>query len=320
MIIRSPSQTEGVLGSGGDFARTEKPDQVVDLGGNGDDCTDIARGQFGTLSQGQVLLFDRQGDIGIFVLGQGVVVPHDPLEFRKLVDHFGEQVVFGELYGVVDLAVDFVVQLQVALEFGGDGVFAVGLVMQAAQSLGEHDVGETFGCEASFQVVFVEEKAVFESGSEDLFVPADDQLAVIGQGVGDHDECVGQFAVFVDREVALVGLHGGDDHLVRELEELRVETSHEGCRELGDGDDFVQQVAVDFDGDPFLFFNCFEIIQDLRFTLCRIGDDTPFLKEVKVVFRFRDFLFFVGVGAVAVGVVGGFDPEKFYGDHLFAKE
>ena len=122
---------------------------------------------------------------------------------------------------------------------------ALGLGEHATELLLEGNLGQTLTelVEGDLQVLLVEELSVVQTGAHDALVTVDHALGVLGLAVGDDHELTRQLALpVIDREVALVGEHGLADNLVRDLEELLVESTDEHRRPLAEVNDLLKDL------------------------------------------------------------------------------
>ena len=197
---------------------------------------------------GQVLLAQRLGHFGRFVVVQCVVTAHQALQFRELPHHVGEQVALAEFCGTIG-------QGRVAADGCGNrfrqGAHALRLVVLRAELRLERHALQRFDVRGQrlLPVRLVEERGIGQARTHDALVARDHLRRVAALDVGDRDEPGHQLPLCIaHREIPLVLLHRGDQHFGRQFEELRVESSRQRDRPFDQARDLVEQRVVD-DGD-----------------------------------------------------------------------
>ena len=128
----------------------------------------------------------------------------------------------------------------------GHGLEPRRLVGQRAELLVEGDLAESrgHGREPLGEVAVVTELGVVEAAREHALVAVRDLRRRRRVGVADVEEGRQQLArLRLDREVALVALHRGDQHLTRQAQVALVEGSRVHARPLGQEDVLVEHGA-----------------------------------------------------------------------------
>ncbi len=195
------------------------------------------------------MLADGGGDTLIFAAAQGVLAPDDALQGGHFGDHLGGEVGFGEVGGAPDIA-----------EIFGSGYAEhgshVGAEFEHAVGFFEHraEVGLE-GERAEFRAEFFErfldifadeEIGIGKAGVDDVFVALGDDVEVFGVAVADADEVWQQAPSLSftlsgtgghlspeggeNCKIALVLLHGFDEHITRQRQIFFGEFAKEGGR------------------------------------------------------------------------------------------
>ena len=178
---------------------------------------------------------DGAGDVG---LGAGlfrVIAAHQALQFGEFADHAGDEVglgQFGRTAGVLRVGVDCSRDLE--RQF----LDAFHPILLGAEFFVKRDAGQFIGhfVEGLLEILLPEELGIRQSRANDLFVAGDDRGAAVGgRQVGNEQEPVGEFLRLgiAQGEALLVLLHGGCQNLAGNLQEFRVEGSHENHGPLG---------------------------------------------------------------------------------------
>ena len=124
----------------------------------------------------------------------------------------------------------------------GDGAHALGALRLCAEFVVIDHIGQAFGADRQgFFAVLVEEKfGVCQTGANHAFVAANDCAGVVRRDVADHQKLVAQLTLRVEqRKVFLVGLHGENQTLGRNVQELFLERAAKHIGALNQGGDFV---------------------------------------------------------------------------------
>src|SRR5664280_2427178 len=160
------------------------------------------------------------------------------------------------------------------------------LVGERAELLVEHHVAQAVGhrVEALGDVTVVGELGVVEPAAEHALVAVRDQLGGRGIGVGDVEERRQQAALAVPhREVALVALHGGHEHRVRQTQVRARDGAARDARPLGQVHGFREHVAGVRPGAAGLGGARIEALHDRAPTLVLRHDDLLLLEVLLVV-------------------------------------
>jgi hypothetical protein len=100
--------------------------------------------------------------------------------------------------------------------------------------------------QALLAILLPEEHGIAESRTDHALVALLDQLRPGAVDVGEGDEVIHQFTLFIHQvEVLLVLLHGEDQRLVGHLQEAFLETGGDRDRPLHQPGYLVQQILVD---------------------------------------------------------------------------
>ncbi len=120
------------------------------------------------------------------------------------------------------------------------------LVQQCPEPLQPHDAPEVGHLvrQSGSRVLLPVECSVVQTGFEHPLVAGPDLADVVGRGVGHAQEVGQESAVALDGEVALVALHGRNDHVPWKLEKALVEPAGEDGRVLDEERDLLQQLLV----------------------------------------------------------------------------
>ena len=100
------------------------------------------------------------------------------------------------------------------------------------------------------EILADEEIGIAEARAEDVFVAMPDDIEILVVAVADGDE-IGEEGRRMRRpdmlkgEITLVFLHHRDQHIARQGQKFRVETSQHGGRLLDQVGDLVQQIIGD---------------------------------------------------------------------------
>ena len=250
------------------------------------------------------------------------------MQFGKFVDHFAQQIGFGQHRRPLGQGFELSLasarllfqSLGIALcQSHGDLTLAHAFVKHRPQSVHKDDLFESFGIETAFEIVFVKEHRVGQTGLEHPLVTGDDLTEVVGIGVGDDDEGVVQLAILKDGEVALMLFHAGHDHFRRQFQKALVKTAHQRRRPLGDRHDLLHQLVVPTDLYPFVGFDIVKLGQDLLPP--PIGEElhAPLLQDFEIGFGRFDFNGIETHLPMYAGFVTAANPKQRHGHHLLAQ-
>ncbi len=193
------------------------------------------------------------GQFGGKPFGQGIMITHIALQFRKLPHHFRHKIEFGE---EACLPGQFAIGPANKSELAGKRRDPFGLVMDAAELFVKHqcpEFGFPFRCREAFGTVGIAKKTgvVEPCGQYPLIAARDGRAAVTGGDIGDGDEFGREFRPVrlarrggFDGEEFLMCAHRGGDDLGRKLEKVRVHVAHHGNRPFGEPGDFLKQAGI----------------------------------------------------------------------------
>ena len=203
------------------------------------------------------MLLDRRGDARLLALRGGVIAAHQALQLGELADHLGDEIGLGQSSCArreLDVGADLWRDL--ARE-SLDPVDAFGLRaellveddaerVELRQALVERLPGLVLVVGQVIEVGQPEVARVGEARPHDAGVAGRDRRAAVGSDqVGDEDEPVGELAVRVPHDEALlVGADGGADHLRGNVEEVRLEFSHQRDRPFDEARHLFEQAFV----------------------------------------------------------------------------
>ena len=256
--VGGAAQPVGIRRAGGLEAGAEAADQGVDAIGDADQRAGDRRRQRRAGAARHVVLGDRRADR---VGGRGgrriggelaprVVHAHHALQLGQLADHAGQQIALAQLGGAVrDRATVVVLEADVLGQRVDDADDALDLVAGrfGGAELGlEHHVVELAAqdVEVLLAVVGEEEPRVGQPRREHALVAGAHDVGVLGDRAGDGRELRRQRAALLHREVALVVAHGGDQRLLRHLEEPGIEPAGDADRVLDQAGDLVDEIVV----------------------------------------------------------------------------
>ena len=172
---------------------------------------------------------DRHG-LGL-ALVLGVLAADHALEVGELGDHRREQVRLRQRRGAAGGGERVGVQAEPSAERADERGEALGAGELCAQFADPDDVVELGDelLERGLAVLLEEEERVLEPGLEHAQVARAHDVGVTHGRVVDHGASGSQAALGrLDREVALVATHRGDEHLGREVEVALVEAHEHG--------------------------------------------------------------------------------------------
>ena len=179
---------------------------------------------------GQVVLHHRQGDLPCFPLFKQVFAAHESLKLRKLTDHLTHEIVLAEV-GSSDGGITIGrLQAQLVHQLTGDALDPAAAIQQAAESLSEGDPVESVSTAAAglTTVHGQEELRIRQASSKNPLIAAGDQGIRLLKAIAHEQEVPSQDprrdklqrirgdVGNLQRHIALVGLHHGDDHLRRQ--------------------------------------------------------------------------------------------------------
>ena len=239
------AQRVRVGGAGRGLADGKDTGDGIELVGAGHDAASSTLGQLIAGKTGTIMIANGMGDLVVLPHRGGVVAAHHALLARELDDGVGHQVGLAQVRGAAGIGGQVGTQVGLTGDSERELLDTLGLGEHAAELLLEGDLGQTLTelVEGDLQVLLVEELGVVQTGAHDALVAVDHALGVLGLAVGDNHELARQLALAViDREVALVGEHGLADDLVRDLEELLIEGTHEDRRPLAEVDDLLKDL------------------------------------------------------------------------------
>ena len=239
------TQRVGVGGAGRGLADGKDTGDGIELVGAGHDAASGALGQLVTGKTGTIVIANSMGDLVVLPHRGRVITAHHALLARELDDGVGHQVCLAQVCGASSVGGKMGAQVSLAGDSERELLDALGLGEHATELLLEGNLGQTLTelVEGDLQVLLVEELSVVQTGAHDALVTVDHSLGVLGLAVGDDHELTRQLALAViDREVALVGEHGLADNLVRDLEELLVESTDEHRRPLAEVNDLLKDL------------------------------------------------------------------------------
>ena len=185
------------------------------------------------------------GDLVVLPHRGRVVTAHHALLARELDDGVGHQVGLAQVRGTAGVGCQVSTQVRLTGNSERELLNTLGLGEHAAELLLESDLGQALTklVERDLQILLVEELCVVQTGAHDALVAVDHALGILGLAVGNDYELTRELApAVIDREVALVGEHGLADNLVRDLEELLVESTDEHRRPLAEVDNLLKDL------------------------------------------------------------------------------
>ncbi len=235
------------------------------------------------------MLVDRPRDDGIFAGQQGVFAPHDPLEFGEFADHLRVQVRLGQN----GRPVDRVLQFRPDPPGNESGQFPEAhdlFVGGPQQGVKDHFLQVLDAAvQGNLSVLLKEELRVGQTRTDDLFVAARDHRRIPGQGVVDRQEMGQQVPRLVDHgKVLLVGHHGGDQHLLGELQIVAVIASADHRRVLRQVCHRLEQVVVVQDPAGHLLGGLPGFFENDPPPLLGIGDDEVLSRLGQVILQAPD--------------------------------
>ena len=320
------AQGERVFVAGRQVADAEHADQGFQLVRQRDHHTRGVARQRITRKAGLVMVFDRMGDGLTQAIVQGVVTAHDALQLGEFAHHVGDQIRLGQLRSLVGLSHQRYIA-QLGCDGLGNRAHALHALALGAELVVIHDLAQTVhaGGERLFAVLVEEELGVGQTGAHHPLVAANHQAGVIGVDVAHHQELVGELAGGVQqREVLLVGLHGQDQALLRDVEELGLEFANQHMGALHQGCHLVQQGSI-FDGFAVsTHFGCssVQLANDVGAALCKAGNHRAIFGQSSGIG--------VGIGnhhgrhrsfkAMAFGLIAGVQSEGLHRHHIAAMQ
>ena len=208
-----------------------------------------------------------------FAVMQRVITAHDPLQFRKLADHAGDQVGLGQPGGAFGLRR---IGIQQARDFPGQQLHAFDALQLCAEFIVINDFCQPrhTGFQPFFAILVVEKPGIFQPRTDHALVAADDVRRVGNLHIADDQKTIGQFSGTIEqRKVFLVLTHGQDQAFGGYFEKIRIESADIHRRMFDQRRDFIQQILV-FAHCRLLFFG-FRLQQFVNHgaALGEIGDD-----------------------------------------------
>ena len=191
------------------------------------------------------MLRQRLRNLGGLAPGLGIVAPHHALQFREFTHHFGQQVAqteFGGAPGGPRLSPAWPGQPGADLD---QPLPPVGQCAELAL-IDDPFQGRDMVREAVFQIAFPKERGVLKPGGDDPFIALFDRFR--GRAVDiRHADKTGQQAAIGggDREIFLLPLHNRDQHLLRQLEKVRLEFADKGRGPFNQRGDLIKQGRVE---------------------------------------------------------------------------
>ena len=200
------AQCEGIARTGGLFVYSEKPDQRVELVGEGHGDRG-RRGRAVVIRPGGGIVFgNRTRDSGVFAVIQRIVLPHSALQFGEFIDHLGHQVGLGEM-GSPHCLVG-VAARNVGCQFARQRGDTLHLLRHGAKVGVKYAVGKLRHTvfELLFAVLIPKELGVRQARAQDTLVAGNDRDTIIlGFGVRDNDKTRRQTAIRIQqRKIFLV--------------------------------------------------------------------------------------------------------------------
>ncbi len=218
------------------------------------------------------MIADRIGHRSRQLLAERIVAAHHALQLGEFAHHAAHQVGLAEPRRLGDLSdVGSRHELRDLCGKCGDALDALGL---GAELGVEHDVPQRRQpvFQSCFAVLIPEEFRVGKARAQHALIALDNGLAAVaGHIVGDDDEAVRERAVRLrGREIALMGPHGNDQHLGRQLQELPVDGAEQRHRPFDQARHFFEQAVIVLERHLRASTQPTRILQDDPFALSSI--------------------------------------------------
>ena len=238
------AQAERILGAAGFLADGEDAGQRVELVGQRHGDAGAGGRQRAAGAARHVVLVDGGGDFGGLAIGRGVVAPHDSLQFGEFADHRGQQVALGQLGGARRPASR---RRRCSSAISPASVATRRTLSPIEPSFAWKVTASSAGKPRGQRLLAIlapEERRVRQARPHHALVAGAHLGGIAALDVADGDEMRAvSFAVDAPshREISLVMLQRGDQHLARQLEETRLETAGDGARPFDQRGDLVEQ-------------------------------------------------------------------------------
>ena len=250
------AQRKRVFVASGQVANTKHAHQGFQLVGQRHHHTNQVARQRVTGKTGFVMVFNGQGHLVTQAVMAGVVAAHDALQFGKLAHHVGQQIGLGQASGQVNGGRDGRPRRRAgdgrcSLQQGGNrrgngphplGALALGAEFVVVDHLVEPDHA---GRQRLLAVLVIKEFGVTQARTYHALVANDHGAGILGADVTDHEELAGELAGGIEqRKILLIGLHGQDQALLRHVQKLGLEFTHQHIGALHQRGHLVQQVII----------------------------------------------------------------------------
>jgi len=148
----------------------------------------------------------------------GIVAPHDPLQFRELAHHVGQQIGLGQTGRSVHLGHEVSRGLRpLSGQRRGDRAHTLAALALGAQLVVIHHLGQALhtGGQGLLAILVEEKLGIGQARAHNTLIAPDHRAGILGVDVAHHQKLVGELALGIEQgEVFLIGLHGQDQTLL----------------------------------------------------------------------------------------------------------
>ena len=236
------------------------------------------------------MLVDGTRNLRLLAVEEGILAPHDALQFRELCDHARHEIRLRELRRTARIRRQRLVRLLIRyniLDNRRDKPHqALCLLVHRAKPLLEDDRLEFFPvpCERLLAILVEEELCVRKACTQDALVAARNHIQMFPAAIAYRDEDGQEAAVRrLDREIALMVTHGRDDRLCGEREVFLLKRAAERCRILDEVEHLLEEVGRDLRRTAARLCRLRDLLTDHRAATLGIDDDVRLLTRRLIV-------------------------------------